>query len=161
MKYEVTMALPARLMIQKLRGMVGRPARFVARACTSQRPANIRAPMKTTSFHGGTTMPKELPITALIIGLVLAHQPAGFEPPSQPHHADDVDDSHPQAVQHSIFRRAARARPVAHRNGHAPRALAKEQCRQEAVHVVEARQLDEYAALEQLDAAAGVRRAVT
>src|SRR4029079_17694529 len=108
MKYEVTMALPARLMIQKLRGMVGRPARFVARACTSQRPANIRAPRKPTSFHGVTTIPKTTPITSLIMGLVLAHQQAGFEPRTQPHHAHDVDDPHPQAVQHSIFRRAAR-----------------------------------------------------
>ncbi len=32
MKYEVTMALPVRLMIQKLRGIDGRPARLVAQA---------------------------------------------------------------------------------------------------------------------------------
>src|SRR5690349_20988574 len=158
MKYEVTMALPARLMIQKLRGMVGRPARFVARACTSQRPANIRAPMKPTSFHGVTTMPKKVPITSRIMGppSILSHQQAGLVSATKPHNARDVDDSQPQAVQHSIFRRAARARPMAHRNGDHARALALEQRRQESVHVIETRQLDEHVAREQLDAAAGV-----
>src|SRR5262245_25463696 len=79
MKYDVTMALPSRLMIQKLRGMVGRPARFVAQACTIHLPANINAPMKPISFHGVTTMPNQTPMTPLMgrsLGSLFADQQA-------------------------------------------------------------------------------------
>ena len=92
--------------------------------------------------------------------LVFADQQTGLVSPSQPHDARDVDDAHPQAVEHSVFRGAARARAMAHRHGDDAGALALEQRGQEAMHVVEPRQVHEHFAREQLDAATGIRRTV-
>src|SRR5688572_5226484 len=136
------MALPARLITQKLRGMMGRPARRVAQACSTQRTANISAPRNPTSFHGVTTMPKTMPITSLIteLSLVLAYQQPRLETAPQPHHARDIDDAHPQPVQHPVLRRAACARAMTDRHGNHARTMALEQRRQETVHVIETRQ---------------------
>src|SRR5690242_4285418 len=106
MKYDVTIALPMRLMIQKLRGIVGRPARRVAHAWISQRPANINAPRKPTSFHAVRVTPKKFPMTALMPGSFsfLAHQQSRLVPAAQPDDTHDVDDPDPEAVQHAVLR---------------------------------------------------------
>ena len=57
----------------------------------------------------------------------------------QPHHAEQVDDADPQPVVQAVLGRAARALAVVHRHRHDLVALALEQRRHEAVHVVEAR----------------------
>src|SRR6185503_1772354 len=136
MKYDVTMALPVRLMIQKLRGIMGRPARRVAQACTSQRPANIRAPRNPMSFHGVRTTPKMVPMTLLMESVlsVFANQQARLVPAAQPHDAGDVDYSHPHAIEHAVLGSAAGTRPMADGHGNHPRTLAHEQRRHEAMH---------------------------
>ena len=57
------------------------------------------------------------------------------------HHAQEIDETHPEPVPHAVVRAAARARPMAHRHRDHPAALAQHQCGQKAVHVVEVRQL--------------------
>ena len=56
-KYDSVIALPQRLMIQKLRGTTARPARREAPNCTSQRAPNSSAPNSPISFQGVTAMP--------------------------------------------------------------------------------------------------------
>jgi hypothetical protein len=78
----------------------------------------------------------------------------------QPHHPEQVDYANPQAVVQAVLRRAARAFAVVHGHRHDFEALALEEGRHEPVHVVEARHVHEYVAVEHLDAAPGVWRAV-
>ena len=72
----------------------------------------------------------------------------------------EIDDADPQPVEDAVIRLPALARPVVDRDRHGRAALAHHQRRQEAVVVIEERQIEIELAPHDLEAAAGVGRGV-
>src|ERR1043165_7145235 len=79
----------------------------------------------------------------------------------QPTHTEQVEESHPEAIVEPVFGTAAGARPMIDGYGKYLHSCALKQCGQEAMHVVELRQLQERRTMHHFDTAARVRRAIT
>ena len=77
-------------------------------------------------------------------------------PPDQPHHPDEVVDADQRPAQVGVVRPAGVARGVGHVDVQRPPAVAGDQRRQVAVHVVEVGQAEKDVAADELQPAAGV-----
>src|SRR5690606_8650003 len=86
---------------------------------------------------------------------------AWSEPPAlQPHHAEQDDNAGPEPVANAVLRAAVTARAMMHGEGQNLVTTLLHERRQEAVHVVERRELEVIGAIEHLEPAARVTDAV-
>ncbi len=70
--------------------------------------------------------------------------------PLQPHDSQQIDDPHPEPVEHAIFRHSFVTRPVIDGHREYGPSFAQHQRRKESVHMVEIGQIQEERLREQL-----------
>src|SRR6185437_4403165 len=159
-------------MARKKSGAAGKcaMARAIASALSEWRSCQIQAtPASTSSTRamrptmrnpasGAARLPR-LPVIG--VGSAIAgNDLRGLSAALQPHDAEEIDDADPQAIEGAVIGAPALARPVIDDHRHGLPALALHQRRQEAMDVVEERQVEEDIPAEELQPAAGIGRAV-
>src|ERR1700730_17215992 len=131
-------------------------ASLMASAPRWPRLASIQpTPAMTTST---SAIRPAAPQRASVVGSdIVFHDLGALGPTHQPHPAHELGNSDEQPVERAVIRGSTNARTMVHHHRDGAAALALDQCRQEAVTMVEKRQVEEQRAAEEVEAAAGIR----
>src|SRR4051794_18965218 len=132
------------LRYQKAMGTTLRPARSLRSHCTRNRMENRSCPNKPTeSQRYLAIMPSP-------------HGHGADRAVLEPQHTRQIHEADPEPVEYPIMRAPVTAHTVMDGSRGDPPPAPKKQRRQEAMHVVEVRQLEERGAVEELEAASRI-----